>query len=1088
MINDPGERLTKDAAAKFAAELNFDAARRSAEARRRRDLRDSALKRSAGASVLAAIVGAQIAEEAMASPDDHRGGLDRLLSRGRLCSGRFGADPRRDDDAAGGASSLAGNLHTNHSTGAPGVFGGAQPFFDSAQGFRLSADDAPFAGRGHFHFDFGGGRGLSAPRGAGFRSRADDAPDTDHSGAGQGVPQNGGGGQSTGQAGGQTGGQSGGAAGGHGGGHAGGAAGGQTNGQTNGQMNGNTNGQTGAPTNSQTGTPPGGHGGHQGGAPQTLDAAMQADHDAVMALVPVSAATHVAVKDGSWFDPATWSNGAVPGEGARVHIPDGVSVDYDGESAASIKTIRVDGALDFAADRDTFLEVDTFVVTESGALTIGTKADPVDADVRAVIQFADNGPIDVNWDPRLLSRGLVSMGSVDINGAEKEAFLKVAVDPLKGDTTLTLEVPPEGWRVGDKLVLIGTHLVSTKGAAPGQPIDVATEDEELIITAIDGNVITLDRPLQYDHEGARSDLKAYVANYSRNIVFETENAGDVPVHQRGHVMLMHSNDVTVRFAEFTELGRTDKSERSFDLSDLGTVEPDSNVKGRYALHVHRAGVDDQADPVIVEGASVWGSPGWGFVHHDSNAIFANNAAYDVFGAAFVAETGNETGRWAGNIAIKSLGVNVLVKNGDDVHAFDLGRTGTGFWFQGRLVEAVDNVAAGMPSGAGFTYFHRGSAADHIAVDPSVVDQGDSLRYLDAVNPNIPAISIFSGNETIASERGIEVIKANPRQGHGVRSVIDDFTAWEVETGVHLQYTAHYTLTGLDIVATDSPGRNPSRTTGVILDPNVIDVVINGASIDGFYIGVDQVKNAKNSLSFLNRTGEFDYVYIDVEVTGARIDFTNRTRHDLFLDGDDLAHGRLSLDAAARYAFAGGRADLDGVIIDSIGARALSPDWDPNTISASELRGAIAANGVWTTSDGARVTLIEEYIADRATGVVDKVGLFVAIPDRFQLPSGWIDNGLLDAASRAPVAGADFASVGAGDAVTIDVLANDTDPDGDSIRLDGLFSEHGRVVANDDGSVTYFADPGFSGVDKFYYFVQDSNGDITKAEVTVTVDI
>lgn len=1062
--------MTKNAAVAFADILNTNAIRRPAAppSRAGRDKRAAALKRSAGAGVLAAMVGAQIAEDAMASPDDHRSGFDRLLSRGRVCSGRFAAERSEEASAAPEElSAFAFNQHTNH-----GVAGQSPVGFGAGDDTRFEGREALFRGRGDLDVSVGGGRGFAAPRGRNFQRLADDAPAQDHADAGHGGPRAGLGVGAS--AGGQTA-DAGGSRGDH-------AGAGHAPPQASGQNGAGVSAP--APAPAQTGD----HVGHARGAPEALDAAMQADHNAIMALVPVSAATHVAVRDGSWFDPATWANGAVPGEGARVLIPDGVAVAYDQESAASIKTIRVDGALDFATDRDTFLEVDTLIVTDSGALTIGTEADPVDADVNAVIQFADNGPIDVSWDPRLLSRGLVSMGSIEINGAEKETFLKVAVDPMRGDTTLTLEEPPEGWRVGDKLVLTGTHLVSTKGTPQGAPVDVATEDEELVITAINGNVVTLDRPLQYDHEGARADLKAYVANYSRNIVFETENADSVPVHQRGHVMLMHSNDVTVRFAEFTDLGRTDKSERSLDLSDLDSVASDSNVKGRYSLHIHRSGVDDQANPVIVEGAAVWGSPGWGFVHHDSNAIFANNAAYDVFGAAFVAETGNETGRWVDNIAIKSLGVAVSVKNGDDVAAFDLGRTGTGFWFQGRLVEAVGNVAAGIPEGAGFTYFHRGSPADHIAVDPSTVDQADALRYLDRVDGNIPAISIFSGNETIAAERGLEVIKANPRQGHGVRSVIDDFTAWEVETGVHLQYTAHYTFTGLDLVATDSPAISASRTRGVVLDPNVIDIVINGARIDGFATGVDQTKNAKNALDFLNRTGEFDYVYIDVEVTGARVDFSNRTRHDLFLDSGDLVEGRLSLDAASRFGFGRGGASLSGVITDSIGARDLSPVWDPSTISHTELRGAIAANGIWTTAGGVRVTLIEEYIADRATGVVDKVGLFVEVPDRFRLPENWTDNGVLNTTSRAPVAGADFASVSAGEAVTIDVLANDRDPDGDTIRLDGLFSDRGRVVANDDGSVTYFADPGFSGADTFHYFVQDANGDITKAEVTVTVEI
>ncbi len=1048
----------------------IDRQRGKPPAKRQRSGRKVAGRTVAGASLVAALVGAQAAENAVANLDDDQSGFGWLLRHARICSGQFaagGVDAVDASDAAG----LTGDPYANHPAALSSAVGfdGLEAGGGAGAEFPFAADDGALARHAFGNFGTGAGHSLTP-----FGNRGHAPIDHEAPGAAGGGPINAGpGSHGVQQSGG--GGASGGPIVGHGGGHGGGHGAGQSGGLPGGAAG------------------PGMGAGAGGVAPQPLDASMQADMDAILNLVPASGATHVAVNNGSWFDPATWANGAVPGDGARVHIPAGVSVAYDGESPASILTVRIDGRLDFATGADTFLEVDTLVVTAEGALTIGTQGDPVAAGVSAVIQIADNGPINVAWDPRLLSRGVLSFGEIEFNGAQKDTFLKVANDPLKGDTTLTLEAPPEGWQVGDRLVLTGTHLVATKGTPQGQPITVETEDEELIITSIDGNVITFDRPLQYDHEGARADLKAYVANYSRNVVIETENADLLPVHQRGHVFLADSNDVTVRYAEFSALGRTDKSERSLNIGDVNSVEPDTNIKGRYPLHIHRAGVDDQASPVIIEGASVWGSPGWGFVQHDSNAIFSNNAAYDVFGAAFVAETGNETGRWVDNIAIKSLGVDQILKGGGDIAAFDLGRTGTGFWFQGRLVEAVGNVAAGVPSGAGFTYFHRGPEANLLPVDASTAAQADALRYLGSVDANIPSISLFSGNESFATETGLVVVKANPRQGHDVRSVIDGFTAWEVETGVHLQYTGHYTIAGLDIVATDQPGRRQFDTTGVLLDSNVIDVVINGATIDGFYIGVDQAKNAKNTLSFLNSTGEFDYVYIDVAVTGATVDFTNRTRNDVFLDGDDLVAGRLdyqSAFAATLIERKDGNYLLEGVITDSIGQRDANPDWDPNSINASELRGAIAANGIWTTADGRSVTLIEEYFADRATGVLEKVGLFVEIPDRFRFPAGVsvADNGVLDLSSRAPIAVDDAASVRAGAALTIDVLSNDSDPDGDKITLDGLFSDFGRVVANDDGTVTYFADAGFSGDDVFYYFVQDTNGDITKAQVTVTVDI
>ncbi|MEQ8934357.1 MAG: G8 domain-containing protein, partial [Amphiplicatus sp.] len=547
------------------------------------------------------------------------------------------------------------------------------------------------------------------------------------------------------------------------------------------------------------GTPGDGHSGHGGGDPAE-NPALMADHHATLALVPVGEATHVAVKNGSWFDPSTWANGQVPGDGAKVLIPEGVSVLYDGESSASIFTVRVDGALDFATDKDTFLEVDTFVVTNSGHLTIGTADHPVAAGVQAVISIADNGPIDVDWDPRLLSRGVVSMGDVQIYGAEKESFIRLAVDPMKGDTVLQLEEAPDGWRVGDKLVLAGTHWIETPKAAEGEIQQPATEDEELVITAIVGNKVYVDRPLQYDHEGARDDLKTYAANYTRNIRFETENPDTTPVHERGHVMFMHSDNVDVRYAEFYELGRTDKTEQSFDISDIDNVQSDSNVQGRYSLHLHRTGTADVDDPAMVVGNAVWGSPGWGYVHHDSNAIFAENAAYDVSGAAFVSELGTETGRWSDNIAIRTWGVSEHIKDADSVIGFDNGRTGVGFWFEGRMVDSVGNIAAGATE-AGFIYMHRVPSNQYKIVDPSTSQQSDKLHYLDKAALDKPNISNFLDNEVIASATGLHVLKNTAGQGHDVRSLIENFTAWETRIGVHLEYTSHYTIKGLDVVGT-----------------------------------------------------------------------------------------------------------------------------------------------------------------------------------------------------------------------------------------------------------------------------------------------
>ncbi len=848
----------------------------------------------------------------------------------------------------------------------------------------------------------------------------------------------------------------------------------------------------------------GGHDGHSGGGSDDGahvhpdDPGKAAEHTAVLNLVPVGEATHVAVKDGSWFDPSTWANGKVPGDGAKVVIPDGVSVLYDGESPASIFTVRVDGELNFATNKDTFLEVDTLVVAPGGTLTIGTAGNPVAANVQTVISIADNGPIDVEWDPMLLSRGVVSHGEVQIHGAEKDSFLRLAVDPMKGDTVLQLEAPPEGWRVGDKLVLAGTHWNETAKVPEGEVQPPATEDEELVITAIVGNKVYVDRPLQYDHEGARSDLKTYVANYTRNIRFETENADATPVHERGHVMFMHSDNVDVRYAEFYELGRTDKTEQSFDISDIKNVRPDSNVQGRYSLHLHRTGVADLDDPAMVVGNAVWGSPGWGYVHHDSNAIFSDNAAYDVSGAAFVAELGNETGRWSDNIAIKTWGVNEHIKDADSVLGFDNGRTGVGFWFEGRMVDSVGNIAAGAAD-TGFVYMHRVPTDQYKIIDPLTSQQSDKLHYLDKTQIDKPNISNFLGNEVIASGAGLHVVKNTAAQGHDVRSIIEDFTAWETRTGVVLEYTSHYTIKNLDVVGTDYTKLNNSDSYGILLGMNIFDLVVVDANIDGYKQGVWAWKD--NTDKNLPENVNYQYFFVDVDIANTKIDWHNIGLGEI-KNGADLPDTALSYRSSLLTNIPLGptlpsQPDLilAGYKKDSLGEVATSQPFDPLRISWYSLRGAVEQNGYWLTEDGRKVTLVEQYIADRVTGDLIKTGVFVQIAGSLDPTKSNSSirgdaeyHGVLDPDDLAPVAKDDYVTVKAGQSVVIDVLANDFDPEGHDIDLDGLQMQYGYAVEREDDKVVYFADASQSGTDTFYYWVQDDQGNMTKAAVHVTVEV
>ncbi len=73
-------------------------------------------------------------------------------------------------------------------------------------------------------------------------------------------------------------------------------------------------------------------------------------------------------------------------------------------------------------------------------------------------------------------------------------------------------------------------------------------------------------------------------------------------------------------------------------------------------------------------------------------------------------------------------------------------------------------------------------------------------------------------------------------------------------------------------------------------------------------------------------------------------------------------------------------------------------------------------------------------------------------------------------------------------MTIPVLGNDTDVDGDTLVLTGATDPaHGSVAAFADGTVVYTPDPDFHGTDSFNYTISDGNGGTDTATVTITVD-
>lgn len=117
------------------------------------------------------------------------------------------------------------------------------------------------------------------------------------------------------------------------------------------------------------------------------------------------------------------------------------------------------------------------------------------------------------------------------------------------------------------------------------------------------------------------------------------------------------------------------------------------------------------------------------------------------------------------------------------------------------------------------------------------------------------------------------------------------------------------------------------------------------------------------------------------------------------------------------------------------------------------------------------------------------------PDRFTFKAndGTVDSNTATVSitvtpvNDAPVANNDTASTKKGKSVTIAVLANDTDIEGDTITVTSVGQVlNGRVTINANGTLTYTPNDKFRGREVFTYTVSDGKGGSSTATVTITV--
>ncbi|MBN9674870.1 Ig-like domain-containing protein [Salipiger bermudensis] len=99
----------------------------------------------------------------------------------------------------------------------------------------------------------------------------------------------------------------------------------------------------------------------------------------------------------------------------------------------------------------------------------------------------------------------------------------------------------------------------------------------------------------------------------------------------------------------------------------------------------------------------------------------------------------------------------------------------------------------------------------------------------------------------------------------------------------------------------------------------------------------------------------------------------------------------------------------------------------------------------------------------------------------------IDFSTTDAIDGLPVAEDDTATTDEDVAVVVDVLSNDSDPDGDTLTVTEATASNGTVTINEDGTLTYTPDADYNGSDEISYTISDPDGNTDSALVDVTVN-
>ncbi len=276
---------------------------------------------------------------------------------------------------------------------------------------------------------------------------------------------------------------------------------------------------------------------------------------------------------------------------------------------------------------------------------------------------------------------------------------------------------------------------------------------------------------------------------------------------------------------------------------------------------------------------------------------------------------------------------------------------------------------------------------------------------------------------------------------------------------------------------------PSGTVGLYGGRNSRIADPDGRGLDLFVVSENGI------LRFDGSTGVFKETYIAPVGKAYDIEFladgTSLVAMPVW--GDDEPHGDIVRYGAASNA----------VFTISLSAPTIDPVMvDVTTVDGSALGGVdyqpVSTTLVFEPGETTKVVIVPTYndgeIEPTKTYSVELTNIVGADPGDTSGTGEILDD---DQPNQSPLAMDDAYSIGQDQplitTVATGVLANDSDPDGDSLTsVVTSAPSNGQLNLNPDGSFSYEPDAGFLGVDTFKYKVSDGKADPVEASVTITV--